>query len=154
MRYLKATKCESRLPAKFRIRECTSDAWHILGLAGELDIVSAPSLDAILAKLSAEGARHIVLDLKELEFLDSTGIRTILTGQLLCKRSGCELSLLPGPENIQRTLELTGLTKILPFQDAALMPVNSASTVRTDGSHIPPDGAGGPGLPEGSREPA
>jgi anti-sigma B factor antagonist len=92
---------------------------HRAALSGELDLASSQTLVDAVTKLCDEGAKAIVLDIGALEFVDSTGLRAILTARGVCARSGCALRLEPGPDEIRpqvrRLLEVTGLRQRLPF---------------------------------------
>jgi anti-sigma B factor antagonist len=94
---------------------------HRAALSGELDLASSQTLVDTVTGLCDEGAKAIVLDIGALDFVDSTGLRAILTAQGVCERGGCALRLEPGPEEIRsqvrRLLEVTGLVQRLPFGD-------------------------------------
>jgi anti-anti-sigma factor len=90
---------------------------HTLVLAGELDLATAPELDAKTEQACANGAGELVLDLRELAFIDSTGLRAILRAQEHCEAHRCELFLTPGPPAVQRLFELTGLLERLAFRE-------------------------------------
>ena len=85
---------------------------------GSLDLASAPLLDAQLEDLRAGGARMLVLDLRELAFMDSTGLRLALRWQEMAERDGFSLGFVAGPPHIQRVFELTGTTGRLAFVEA------------------------------------
>ena len=95
------------------------DGRHRLALRGELDLTSAPELMEAVARLCAEGATEAIVDVGRLKFIDSTGLRAILTGKALCEDSRCAFSLTPGcdqiPDQMRRLLEITGLLDRLPF---------------------------------------
>ena len=98
------------------VQQHDSGAAHTLVLTGELDMAGAPALDATLRRICTEPAEAITLDLSKLTFMDSTGLRTILLAKDLCEQHDCELMLIPGPAQIQRLFEVTGLLESLPFQ--------------------------------------
>jgi anti-anti-sigma factor len=81
---------------------------------GELDMASAPQLREIVG-----GLRHthssLLIDLKGVTFLDSTGLRLIWDVDAMCRHDGLDLKLAPGPPEVMRVFELTGLTRRLPF---------------------------------------
>ena len=83
---------------------------------GELDMVTAPQLRSILKELRDKKA-SVVIDLKELTFLDSTGLRLIWDADAESRRDGLELTLTVGNPDIMRVFELTGLTRRLNFAD-------------------------------------
>ena len=68
---------------------------HRLVLSGELDLASADTLVDAVSKLCAEGTKQIVLDIGELEFIDSTGLRAILSSRVVCAEGNCALSVAP-----------------------------------------------------------
>jgi anti-anti-sigma factor len=78
-------------------------------------MATAPELDERAAQLCGDGPCRLVLDLRELRFIDSTGLLAIRRMRELCADSGCELQLIPGPPAVQRLFELTGLLERLPF---------------------------------------
>jgi anti-anti-sigma factor len=84
-------------------------------LVGDLDLATAPALEDAVARLCGEGAREIVLDLKELEFLDSTGFRAVLAGKDVCEGHGCVFAMTRGKEPVQRVFDVSGVLKKLPF---------------------------------------
>jgi anti-sigma B factor antagonist len=87
-------------------------------LTGEADLVCVPKLEAALKDASAGEPGLIVIDLKSLTFIDSSGLQALLTGHELCRAGGHELRIIPGPENVQRLFELTGMNEALLFADA------------------------------------
>jgi anti-sigma B factor antagonist len=104
-------------PEDFSIQENAEDDRYTLVLRGELDLASAPALEAAVARLCANGASEVVLDLSGLAFLDSTGLRTILGSMSLCEEHLCNFWLIPGQRAIQRLFELAGLLERLPFRE-------------------------------------
>ena len=84
---------------------------------GELDMESATEFNEALADLSLEGFGRVVLDLRDLEFCDSSGLHAILA---LVRGISDETSfgIIPGPEPVQRVFVVTGLADALPFIDA------------------------------------
>jgi anti-sigma B factor antagonist len=85
-----------------------------VALSGELDLASAGQLDTTIAELCADGAKRIVLELAELDFMDSTGLRSVLVGDELCKVSGCELLIGATSKQVDRLFDITGVTERLP----------------------------------------
>jgi anti-anti-sigma factor len=64
-------------PPNFQIRESRTDGALRLSLTGELDFATTPVLEDRLARLRAKRA-PVSLDLSQLEFIDSTGIRLLI----------------------------------------------------------------------------
>ena len=63
-----------------------------------------------------EGA-STVLDLEAVEFIDSSGLQTILTAHAASQRDGFGLTMLPGPPPVMKVFELAGLDDRLPFAE-------------------------------------
>jgi anti-sigma B factor antagonist len=87
---------------------------------GELDLATAPQLeDRVLSALRDGGAR-VVLDLRELTFMDSTGVRTIVAAHQAAKDEGAELRVVrPAPESaVSRVIEISGIDEALGLVDA------------------------------------
>ena len=80
-----------------------------VSLFGELDIAAAPRLDAELTQVEAEGPDRIVLDLRGLTFLDSTGLRSLLGADARARAADWALTLIKGPDVVQRVFAITGL---------------------------------------------
>jgi anti-anti-sigma factor len=85
-------------------------------LAGEFDIAGRDLADEVLA--STDGARKIVLDLSELEFIDSMGIHFVVTAHQAAEAEGREFTIVRGGPQVTRIFELVGLDEVLPFEDA------------------------------------
>ncbi len=114
-------------PENFSIQEEPEDDRCTLVLRGELDLASAPALEAATTRLCGEGASEIVVDLRGLSFIDSTGLRTILSCMSLCEEHLCNLWLVPGQRAIQRLFELAGLLERLPFREPEPRPSETSS---------------------------
>ena len=96
----------------------TSAGDALISLTGELDLSGAPPLEEEIAALSArEGVRRVVLDLRELEFMDSSGLRTVALAERSLNAAGRELVLVRGREAVQRVFAITRLDERLRFVD-------------------------------------
>ena len=84
---------------------------------GELDLDAVPRLRAEVDALRAVGVRRIILDLSELDFIDSSGLRGILQYDAEARQDGFSLDLIPGSPAIQRVFELTDTLSRLSFMD-------------------------------------
>ncbi len=87
----------------------------VLSMRGEMDLASVEPFERLADAALATGRDHLVVDLSELHFIDSSGMRALLRLQ---KRVGdrARLELVPGPPAVQRVFELVGLTAVLPFR--------------------------------------
>ena len=101
-------------PADFQIEQSTDASGTIrLQLHGELDLAVAPFLTARLAELKATHS-SVRLDLSRLEFMDSTGLGTVLTAVLDARRDGWRLEIEPTlARAVQRIIEVSGVSPYL-----------------------------------------
>jgi anti-sigma B factor antagonist len=76
---------------------------------GELDLDTAPLLDQELRDARAGGADRLVLDMRELTFMDSTGLRLVIRWDTAARDDGFEFAIVPGIEVVQRVFRLTGM---------------------------------------------
>jgi anti-anti-sigma factor len=88
----------------------------VLSLSGELDLASAGVLDTAIAELCTDGAGRITLEMAELEFMDSTGLRSVLVGQELCEVNSCELMIGELSPQVRRLFEVSGVGEKLSFR--------------------------------------
>jgi anti-anti-sigma factor len=96
-------------PPRFEVTVTQTGGQWVLHLSGELDLVSEPTLSCELHRANGHAT---VIELEDLAFMDSTGLRTLLTAA----REHEQLTL-KGPLQppVRRLLELTQTLKILPF---------------------------------------
>ncbi|MDQ6804271.1 MAG: STAS domain-containing protein [Actinomycetota bacterium] len=84
---------------------------------GELDIATTAGADSELRRVEQSGARVIVLDLRGLTFMDSTGLRLLVSADARARDGVHRLAIVRGPAAVQRVLELTGLDARLDVID-------------------------------------
>lgn len=107
-----------RPPAMLVAETEAEDGSAEIALKGELDLASAPVLAAALRKI-ARPARTVRIDLGGLVFMDSTGMRSILEASRDAKRDGWTLRLGRAPEPVQRVFTMSGVERMLPFEERA-----------------------------------
>jgi anti-sigma B factor antagonist len=101
---------------QFEVHDIAAGGRHRLVLTGELDLASAPELDALTQDIASDGTIAITLDLSKLTFIDSCGLRVVLSLRELCQRRGYEFALTHGTAAVDRVFVLTGLADELPFE--------------------------------------
>jgi anti-sigma B factor antagonist len=84
---------------------------------GELDLDTAPRLDEEMTAIRASGAGRLVLDMRALTFMDSTGLRLVIRWDTTAKDEGFRFAIVPGPEVVQRVFRLTGMDDHLPVAE-------------------------------------
>jgi anti-anti-sigma factor len=96
-------------PEQLRIETREETDRVVLALTGELDMANAPLLQSAVEEPSLAETKTVVLDLQELTFLDSTGLRIILSAREQCWRRGQEFAVTQGSQQVQRLLSVTGV---------------------------------------------
>ncbi len=86
-----------------------------LALSGELDIASFPEVEERLRDVEAGKPSAIVFDLRGLRFMDSTGLRVILSADQRARRDGWRVVVVEGPEPVHRVFRLALLDRRLDF---------------------------------------
>jgi anti-anti-sigma factor len=84
-----------------------------LTMTGELDISTAQRLEDDLRRIEPERPELIVLDLQGLTFMDSTGLRLLITADARAREDGRRLAIVQGNEMVQRVMRLTRLDERL-----------------------------------------
>ena len=89
----------------------------ILALEGELDMATVELLQQAMD--GAHGEQMVVLDLDQLQFIDSTGLRSVRSARERCRDRGQEFAVTQGSQQVQRLLGVTGVAKHLRIIAAA-----------------------------------
>jgi anti-anti-sigma factor len=82
---------------------------------GELDLATAPDVERRLRELRESGFDRVVFDLRELDFMDSTGLRLIMREDAAARADGRTFALIPGPPAVQRIFEVACVEDRLTF---------------------------------------
>jgi anti-sigma B factor antagonist len=115
-------------PAGLSVEELEREGRRTLQLSGELDIATVPLFEASLERSCAPETIALTLDLREMTFIDSTGLAAVVLASKVAERNGYEFALVRGPAAVQRLFELTGLTDALPFLDGDDTSASGAET--------------------------
>lgn len=90
-----------------------------IALSGELDMATVPILNDQLAALQSDGARGIVLDLRDLSFVDSSGLHALVRAYRRAETDGHRLLLVGANPSTRRLCEMTGTEFILDAERTA-----------------------------------
>ena len=91
---------------------------HVM-LRGELDLSSVNKVQDELRRVEADAPSVVLLDLSKLTFLDSTGLRCLVTADQRARDAGRRLVLVRGPDPVQRVFSITRLEERLEMVDNA-----------------------------------
>jgi anti-sigma B factor antagonist len=112
----RAVDVAAREPEPFAVDVDRRDDLAIVQPSGELDLATVDTLRAALD--SIESAGRLVLDLRGLSFIDSTGLHLLVALHQRAQRDGFQLTLLAPAAPVNRAIQLCGLDEALPFVDA------------------------------------
>jgi anti-sigma B factor antagonist len=86
--------------------------------AGELDLSGASILEAELERLAGDPELGtVVLDMRGLEFMDSSGLRLVVVADMQAREAGRRFSLVRGGDTVHRVFEITRMSERLDFVD-------------------------------------
>ena len=89
----------------------------VVAVAGELDIASAPMLKDAIERAQKDDADDLVVDLRDLEFMDVSGLRVLIRAHQRAEEAGGRLRLANVQEPVTRLLTLTGTNEILSIEE-------------------------------------
>ncbi len=105
-------------PPAFRVLTNESGSRVEIAIQGELDLATAPQLDAEFERVGAlDGIEAVVVDLRDLVFLDSTGLEAIVKFDARSRSAGVELAVVRGPRAVERLFAVMQLDKKLRIVD-------------------------------------
>jgi anti-sigma B factor antagonist len=110
-----AERAEEQLAVEARTHRRTA----LVALRGELDMLTVSKVAEVIEELrpEADGVRHLVLDLRGLTFMDSTGLHELVRQNEFARSNRHNLAVVRGTEAIERVLEVTGVKDHLVLVD-------------------------------------
>ncbi len=102
---------------EFDLRLTTVGEVTVVTVAGDLDIVSAGEASSALSSAQTSGAT-VVLDLRALRFMDSSGLRIVLEANRRAADTGGRLQVAPGDGGVRRVFDLSGVGALVEIVDA------------------------------------
>ena len=106
-------------PKVFGLNEQMNGSHATVEIRGELDAYNAPKLEQLASSLYAQGAETLTLDVAHTTFVDSSGLRTMLTMRDRAEHRNGTFLLAQVPDVLKRLLEITGLTEAFATVDDA-----------------------------------
>jgi anti-anti-sigma factor len=89
----------------------------VLALHGDLDVAASTSVLKRLIELDLRPGQRLLLDLRDVQFIDSTGIRLLLQARAQAERARAAFTVVAGPPAVMRVLRLVGLDDQLDIVD-------------------------------------
>ena len=104
------------MQSHFRVEVRSEDRATVIAVSGELDLASSPALQEELDRVSPD-SELLIIDLRELDFMDSTGLSVLVRAHQRAEEQGRRLAMVKGPQQVQRLLSLTGVADRLTLVD-------------------------------------
>jgi anti-anti-sigma factor len=101
----------------FQIETRSNGDAMLIAVGGELDLASSPALREELERAHSAGAELVILDLRELVFMDSTGLSVLVKAHQRAAESGRRFAVVRGGKQVERLLTLTGVAERLTVID-------------------------------------
>ena len=101
------------MQSQFRVDVRTERGATVITVSGELDLASSPILEERLGQVFGSDATVVILDLRKLDFMDSTGLSVLINAHQTAEEAARQLYLVKGPPQVQRLLSLTGVEERL-----------------------------------------
>jgi anti-sigma B factor antagonist len=102
-------------PKNFAVSVSERGSVATLELAGEFDLACRDRFDFHLGFVLTGDPDHVVIDLRGLSFIDSTGIQLLLHADSISRQHGFRLWVVSGEGQVQHTLDICGATRLLPL---------------------------------------
>lgn len=102
----------------FRVEVSTRGAASVVSVAGELDLATSSALEQELERLAGEHVPLVIVDLSELDFMDSTGLSVLVRAHQRSAQAGQRFGLVNGSSQVQRLLDLTGVADRLTLAES------------------------------------
>jgi anti-anti-sigma factor len=99
--------------SSFQVQVRSADRAAVIVVSGELDLASAPALEEELNRAATNGADLLIVDLRELEFIDSTGLGLLIKANRQAEAAGRRFAIVRGQSQVQRLLGVTGIEQRL-----------------------------------------
>lgn len=106
------------MQSHFRVEVRNADDTAVISVSGELDLASSPALEEELERVAQSETQVVVVDLRNLEFMDSTGLSVLVRAHQRAEENGRRLGLVNGSQQVLRLLTLTGVADRLTLSDA------------------------------------
>lgn len=110
-----ATVAHEQLHSPFALHVETRGKAAVLRLAGEFDLTVKKTFEASLAGLASGWPKQLIIDLRDVAFIDSTGIRLILEAWNQCRRMELDFAVVLGDSPVRSAFAELGLDRALPI---------------------------------------
>ena len=102
---------------EFGVSTTQDGEYTVVAVTGELDVYTAPVLEESLGELVDEGKQHLVVDLTEVSFMDSTGLGLLIKALKWVREHDGSLRIVANTEKVLKVFRVTGLDGVLSLHE-------------------------------------
>lgn len=99
-------------PIELTLRSQLDGGWNVVSVTGELDVYNSPKLRDELSTLIDSGSSKVIIDMRGVEFMDSSGLGVLVSALRRLRDGGGILRLVGTQPSLKRVLAITGLDKL------------------------------------------
>jgi anti-sigma B factor antagonist len=100
-----------------KLGHCDKDGIEVIDVAGTIDIYTAPRLRELLIDLVSTNSYRLIVNMDQVEFLDSSGLGVLVGGLKRVRAHDGSLDLVCTQERILKIFRMTGLTKVFGIHE-------------------------------------
>jgi len=108
----------------------TRDGVEVIHVAGEIDVATAPRLRELLIELISKNSYQLVIDLAQVEFLDSSGVGVLVGAAKRVRANDGSLDLVCTQGRILKVFKITGLTKVFAIYETVDQAIAAAKPAK------------------------
>jgi len=124
----KDTSCEKTSPNR----------WQVLSIVGEIDMATAPRFRQQLLEVINAGHPYVVLDLSQVDFMDSTGLGVLIGAVKRVRSANGDIRLVQGNSRVAELLEITKLNKAISVFSSVAEATHALPETPGHTENIPP----------------
>jgi anti-sigma B factor antagonist len=94
-----------------------ADGRATVRVSGDLDLATADEVEGVMRRVEGADPSELILDLRGLGFIDSTGLRLIISAHARAREGGWGFAIIPGSRRVHRVFQVAGLEDRLPFTE-------------------------------------
>jgi anti-anti-sigma factor len=111
------SRLAAHMQTEFRLETSNRNGASVISIFGELDLATSPGLEEELERVAGEDVPLVIVDLAELEFMDSTGLSVLVRAHQRAEETGQRFGLINSSQQVQRLLTLTGVRDRLVLEE-------------------------------------
>ena len=97
--------------------EYPSPSQAVVTPSGRMDVESSPAVRQAIMDAWNKGAKSVIVDLSEVDFMDSSGLSALVSGMKALRKTGGQLSICNTNAQIRTAMRLTMLDRVFPIFD-------------------------------------